>query len=60
MFKAKAQDDYVQVDQVDWQDFPEDFHSGGVKWKLLHVSQYYSSPLLPLLDTFLQLFLQKA
>lgn len=38
MFKAKAQDDYVQVDQVDWQDFPEDFHSGGVKWKLLHVS----------------------
>lgn len=34
----KPQDAYVQVDQVQWQDFPEQFHSGGVKWKLLHVS----------------------
>lgn len=34
----KPQDAYVQVDQVKWQAFPEQFHTGGVKWKLLHVS----------------------
>ena len=34
----KPQDAYVQVDQVEWQEFPEQFHTGGVKWKLLHVS----------------------
>ncbi len=35
---AKPEDAYVQTNEIAWQDFPADFHSGGVKWKLLHVS----------------------
>lgn len=35
---TKTQDAYVQVDKVEWQEFPAQYHSGGVKWKLLHVS----------------------
>jgi hypothetical protein len=38
MLKARTNDEYVQTDTVAWQDFPEEFHSGGVKWKLLRVS----------------------
>lgn len=34
----KPEDAYVQVNEVQWQDFPAEFHTGGVKWKLLHVS----------------------
>ena len=30
--------DYVQMDQVDWVDFPQGLCQGDVKWKLLHVS----------------------
>lgn len=35
---TRPDDAYVQVDQVEWQDFPSEFHTGGVKWKLLNVS----------------------
>lgn len=34
----KPKDAYVQVNHVQWQDFPEHLHTGGVKWKLLHVA----------------------
>ncbi len=36
--KQRATDEYVQTDHVEWEDFCEDFHTGGVQWKLLHVS----------------------
>ncbi len=36
--KTKLRGDYVQVDAVAWQPFPEAFSTGGIKWKLLHVS----------------------
>jgi len=29
---------YVQMDQVDWVDFPEALSKGGIRWKLLNVS----------------------
>lgn len=29
---------YVQMDQVDWVDFPEALSEGGIRWKLLNVS----------------------
>ena len=29
---------YVQMDEVDWVDFPEALSSGGIRWKLLNVS----------------------
>lgn len=29
---------YVQIDDFDWQPFPEEFSKGGIRWKLLHVS----------------------
>ena len=35
---SKPQDAYIQVDQVEWQDFPAKYHTGGVKWKLLNVA----------------------
>jgi acetylacetone-cleaving enzyme len=34
----KPEDAYVQVDKLAWQDFPADFQTGGIKWKLLHIS----------------------
>ena len=36
--KNKIEEEYVQIDHVKWQPFPEDFSKGGIKWKLLHVS----------------------
>tara|TARA_B100000214_G_C23492934_1_gene412543 strand:- start:39 stop:479 length:441 start_codon:yes stop_codon:yes gene_type:complete len=36
--KNKIEEEYVQIDNVKWQPFPEDFSKGGIKWKLLHVS----------------------
>ena len=29
---------YVQMDAVDWVDFPQGLCAGDIKWKLLHVS----------------------
>jgi hypothetical protein len=36
--KNKVKEEYVQVDAVAWQPFPEVFSAGGIEWKLLHVS----------------------
>ena len=36
--KAKLAEEYVQIDAVDWQPFPAAFSTGGIRWKLLHVS----------------------
>jgi acetylacetone-cleaving enzyme len=36
--KPKIGEEYVQVDAVEWQPFPEAFSAGGIRWKLLHVS----------------------
>ena len=33
-----ASGDYVQMDEVDWVQFPEGLCQGDIKWKLLHVS----------------------
>ncbi len=38
MLKPKIKEEYVQMDQVDWKPFPEAFSTGGIRWKLLHVS----------------------
>ena len=34
----RASGDYVQMDEVDWMQFPEGLCKGDIKWKLLHVS----------------------
>lgn len=36
--KPKVDEEYVQIQDVDWQPFPEAFSDGGIRWKLLHVS----------------------
>ena len=36
--KATIPEEYVQMDEVPWQVFPEAFSAGGIRWKLLHVS----------------------
>jgi len=36
--KTKVGEEYVHIDSVSWQPFPEDFSDGGIRWKLLHVS----------------------
>lgn len=36
--KALTGGEYVQIDAVPWQPFPEAFSEGGIRWKLLHVS----------------------
>ena len=38
MLKPKIKEEYVQMDQVDWKPFPAAFSTGGIRWKLLHVS----------------------
>ena len=38
MLKSKIKEEYVQMDQVDWKPFPAAFSTGGIRWKLLHVS----------------------
>ncbi len=35
--KPKTAERYVQIDAVDWQDFPAVFSTGGIRWKLLNV-----------------------
>ena len=36
--KQKIEGEYVHVDAVGWQPFPGEFSTGGIRWKLLHVS----------------------
>ena len=36
--KAKVKEEYVQMDALAWKPFPEAFSTGGIRWKLLHVS----------------------
>jgi len=36
--KIKLADEYLQVDQIGWETFEPDFQTGGIRWKLLHVS----------------------
>ena len=36
--KAKIKEEYVQMDALAWKPFPEAFSTGGIRWKLLHVS----------------------
>ena len=38
MAEAAVMDDYLQMDEVDWVDFPQGLCAGSVQWKLLHVS----------------------
>jgi len=38
MAEAAVMDDYTQIDQVDWIDFPQGLCAGKIQWKLLHVS----------------------
>ena len=35
---SKTEGGYVQVNAVDWQPFPVALSTGGIRWKLLHVS----------------------
>ncbi|NNL85946.1 MAG: acetylacetone-cleaving protein [Myxococcales bacterium] len=36
--KQKVEGEYVQLEKVGWQPFPDAFSEGGIRWKLLHVS----------------------
>jgi hypothetical protein len=36
--KPKVAQEYVQIQALEWQPFPEAFSQGGIRWKLLHVS----------------------
>ena len=36
--KPKVDGEYVQINEVEWQPFPEALSEGGIRWKLLHVS----------------------
>lgn len=36
--KTKVKEEYVQMDELPWKPFPEAFSTGGIRWKLLHVS----------------------
>lgn len=36
--KSKIGEEYVHIDSVAWQPFPDAFSAGGIRWKLLHVS----------------------
>ncbi len=36
--KPRIGEEYVHIDAVAWQPFPEAFSTGGIRWKLLHVS----------------------
>lgn len=36
--KEKSPEEYVQMDDAPWADFPDAFSKGGIKWRLLHVS----------------------
>lgn len=36
--KPRIKEEYVKIDELTWQPFPEPFSTGGILWKLLHVS----------------------
>jgi hypothetical protein len=36
--KKKIEEEYVQMDELAWKPFPAAFSTGGIRWKLLHVS----------------------
>ncbi|MEQ8231416.1 MAG: acetylacetone-cleaving protein [Gammaproteobacteria bacterium] len=36
--KGKVAQEYVQIQDLEWQPFPEALSDGGIRWKLLHVS----------------------
>ena len=36
--KPLVAQEYVQIQQLEWQPFPDAFSAGGIRWKLLHVS----------------------
>ena len=36
--KSRISEEYVQMDETEWQPFPDAFSAGGIRWKLLHVS----------------------
>jgi hypothetical protein len=36
--KQPIAEEYVQIDALDWAPFPEALSTGGIRWKLLHVS----------------------
>ena len=36
--KPKVGGEYVQIQDLEWQPFPDAFSDGGIRWKLLHVS----------------------
>lgn len=36
--KDKVAQEYVQIQDLEWQPFPAAFSEGGIRWKLLHVS----------------------
>ena len=36
--KPKVDGEYVQIQDLEWQPFPDAFSDGGIRWKLLHVS----------------------
>ena len=36
--KPKVAEEYVQINDVEWQPFPDALSEGGIRWKLLHVS----------------------
>lgn len=38
MGKPKIAEEYVQIDATPWMPFPTQFSTGGIRWKLLHVS----------------------
>ncbi|MGQ0618362.1 MAG: cupin domain-containing protein [Panacagrimonas sp.] len=38
MMKNQIAEEYVQIDALDWAPFPEALSTGGIRWKLLHVS----------------------
>jgi acetylacetone-cleaving enzyme len=36
--RPPAEGEYVQIDAVGWQPFPDTLSEGGIRWKLLHVA----------------------
>jgi acetylacetone-cleaving enzyme len=38
MIKSRVSDEGVGVDTLPWKEFPREYHTGGLQWKLLHVA----------------------
>lgn len=36
--KERISDEGVDINALEWQEFPESYHTGGLQWKLLHVA----------------------